>query len=461
MDSELPNSTTQGDELPPYNYYFRALLVSVAGVGTLASSLTWPLQPPVALLMIILLAFPHISYHYTKRQQGAKAKRLTAWLGYIDAALIGTLLSFTNFSTLPCILFLTAIQFNALINGGMNKWSGDNIAFACGVFLSFFIYDPHWVFSSTLEITSVSLIGISTYYCVCALYVYKLIDNLKHRVALLNTKQQVYKLRAYKLSRYLPPPVWKAVNSDDDKDLKTSRKSLTIFFSDIKGFSKLSEELEAETLTDILNTYLTEMAKISTQFGGSIDKFIGDGIMITYGDGNSKGMKHDALNCLSMAIAMKKKMKILQHQWFNQGIKNPLQIRMGINTGYCTVGTFGTAHHLDYTVLGTHVNLANRLESAAEPGEILISYETWSLVKDVILCRDKGDISVKGFSHPVRVYQVMDFRKNLGRDQNYYEENHEGFSMHLDLEKVRNYDKEKVIESLESAANRLREKVIG
>ncbi len=87
--------------------------------------------------------------------------------------------------------------------------------------------------------------------------------------------------------------------------------------------------------------------------------------MVIFGDHDSKGLKSDALRCISMSIAMRRRMKVLQQQWFNQGIKKPLKIRMGINTGYCTVGTFGTSHHLDYTVLGTHVNLASRLESAA------------------------------------------------------------------------------------------------
>ena len=182
--------------------------------------------------------------------------------------------------------------------------------------------------------------------------------------------------------------------------------------------------------------------------------------MVIFGDSNSRGVKEDCMSALGMAIAMKKKMKSLQQEWYNQGIKTPLQIRMGINTGYCTVGTFGTSNHLDYTVLGTHVNLASRLESAAEPDEILISHETWSLVKDAIMCRDKGEITVKGMTHPVKVYQVVDFRRDLGKNQSYFEDRAEGFIMYLDLEKVRNYEKGKVIRALETAAEKLRDKVI-
>jgi adenylate cyclase len=285
-----------------------------------------------------------------------------------------------------------------------------------------------------------------------------------HRLMLsqkqLENEQKWHKIRAYKLSRYLPPTVWQAINRGDDKNLQAERKRITVFFSDIKDFSQLSEEIEAESLTELLNHYLTEMSKVVAHYGGTIDKFMGDGMMVLFGDSQSKGVKDDATRCTAMAIAMKKKIKSMQSDWYNQGIKKPLQVRMGINTGYCTVGTFGTSNHLDYTVLGTQVNLASRLESAAEPDEILISHETWSLVKDVIMCRDKGEIQVKGFALPVKVYQVADLRKEMGKHQSYLEDRAEGFSMYLDLDKIRNYDKQKVIDSLQKAAEQLKDKVI-
>lgn len=83
---------------------------------------------------------------------------------------------------------------------------------------------------------------------------------------------------------------------------------------------------------------------------------------------------------------------------------------MGISTGYCTVGNFGADTRMDYTIIGREVNLASRLENAAKAGEILIAQETYQLVRDKILCADKGKISIKGFSQPVQVYQVVDFR---------------------------------------------------
>lgn len=458
-----PPSVAPLTDTPLQQYYFRAL-ICFAAAGTLASYMEWSelsaLNPLYLGTIVFLLLYTYFTYHFTHKLPPARLKKVSRWLSYADAALIGMVLSLTDFSLLPLALFLTMIQFNALLSGGVRRWAEDNAAFVAGIALSFTVHQPQWVFSSSIEISAASLIGIITYFLAYALYVHQRIHKLTLRQKKLESEQKWHKIRAYKLSRYLPPPVWSAINQGKDHMLLAERKKITVFFSDIKDFSQLSEEMEPESLTELLNHYLTEMSKIVTQFGGTIDKFMGDGIMVIYGDSNSRGVKEDCMNALGMAIAMKKKMKSLQQEWYNQGIKTPLQIRMGINTGYCTVGTFGTSNHLDYTVLGTHVNLASRLESAAEPDEILISHETWSLVKDAIMCRDKGEITVKGMSHPVKVYQVVDFRKDLGKNQSYFEDRAEGFIMYLDLEKVRNYEKGKVIRALETAAEKLRDKVI-
>src|SRR5690606_22310649 len=162
----------------------------------------------------------------------------------------------------------------------------------------------------------------------------------------------------------------------------------------------------------------------------------------------------------AMAIAMRKHMKVLRQQWRAQGITKPLEIRMGINTGYCTVGNFGADTRMGYTIIGREVNLASRLESAASEGQILISHETYSLVKDLIMCRDMGQINVKGFSRPVQIYEVVDHRRDLGARSSYVEHELPGFSMYLDTNGIQNYDKEKVILALSQAADKLRDKVI-
>ncbi|MCP8899150.1 adenylate/guanylate cyclase domain-containing protein [Gilvimarinus xylanilyticus] len=441
-------------------YYFRTLMCFATG-GTLAAMMDWKAVNWVYIAAIVfLLGYAYGSYAYTNRQEGETQIKAQRWFSYADAAIIGIILNLINFSLLPSILFLAMIQFNALLHGGLRRWLEDNTALACGVGLSLLVHKPQLIFNSSFQISAVSLIGILTYFLAYALYMHQRFHRLKLNSEKLLNEQKWHKIRAYKLSRYLAPAVWQAVNQGRDETLQAERKKITVFFSDIKDFSQLSEEMEAEALTELLNQYLTEMTKIVAHFGGTIDKFMGDAVMVLFGDSTSKGVKDDCLRCVHMAIAMKKRMKSLQLEWWNQGIKKPLQIRMGINTGFCTVGTFGTSSHLDYTVLGTHVNLASRLESAADPDEILISHETWSLVKDSVLCRDKGEITVKGFSAPVKVYQVAGLRKDMGRNQTYFEDRTEGFSMYLDLDKVKNYDKDRVITALKKAADKLNDKII-
>ena len=181
--------------------------------------------------------------------------------------------------------------------------------------------------------------------------------------------------------------------------------------------------------------------------------------MIFFGDPTSEGTKTDAQKCVAMAIAMRKHMKVLQQKWRSQGIKSPLQIRMGINTGYCTVGNFGAEQRMDYTIVGKEVNLASRLEGLAEAGEILLSYETFSLIKDTVMCRDKGEIQVKGFSRSLPIYQVVGFRKELGSESSYMEHQVDGFSMYIDEEKILTSDKKRVLAALESATARIKEQV--
>lgn len=450
----------QGIELTLRQNDIRAL-ICCAVTGTVVSGINWnDIQPLDLLILIGVLSYTVISYlfvrKYAKIGLGYKYFQVISTL---DAGVIGWVITFSNFSVLPTILFFTMIQFNSLIIGGLRKWAQDNVAFALGIGLSFLIRQPKIAFGDSFEISSISLISIFSYFCAYAIYVHNRIRKLDLANRKLTNELTLYKLRTYKLSRYLTPTVWQAVSEGREKSLATERKPVTVFFSDIKGFSALAEQLEAEALNDLLNSYLTEMAKIATKHKGTIDKFMGDAVMVIFGDSKSGGLKVDALHCMAMAIEMRRKMKELQTVWYNEGIKEPLQIRMGINTGYCTVGSFGTSHYMDYTVLGTHVNLASRLESAAQPGEILVSHETWSLVKDVIMCRDKGEITAKGFSHPIKVYQVVDFRKDLGGRQTYFEQITEGFSMHMDLEKIRNYDRGKLTDYLRDMAERLRDKI--
>lgn len=445
---------TDGGDFSFRQHHIRAL-VCFAAAGTSFSHINWQdINWSLVGITIFVVLYSLVSYLYLKRYSSNQGRSFDRFMT-ADAAMIGLVLNFTEFRLLPTILFVTMVQFNSLINGGLRKWAIDDAAMIGGMVVGFFLKAPQWVYSDRLEINSLSLIGIFTYFCAYGLYAHKRMKKLDNHIKKLTSEHTLYKLRSYKLARYLTPTVWKAINEGKEHTLTTDRKRVTVFFSDIMGFSALSEELEPETLTELLNSYLTEMARIATKHKGTIDKFMGDAVMVIFGDAQSEGLKMDCLRCVSMAIEMRKKMLELQVRWSAIGIKNPLKIRMGINTGYCTVGSFGTSHYMDYTVLGTHVNLASRLESAAEPGQILISHDTWSLVKDMVMCQDKGEIPIRGFNQPVKVYQVDDFRKDLGKENSWMEYTSEGFSLHLDMEKLQNYQKDKVIEILRKASEQI------
>ena len=211
------------------------------------------------------------------------------------------------------------------------------------------------------------------------------------------------------LAKYLSPQIYKNIfETDTDKVETYTRKKLTVFFSDIKEFTSLSDTLDPDLLAEIINEYLSEMTEIALHFGGTIDKFIGDAILIFFGDPETEGTALDAEKCVNMAIAMRKRVGELDEVWKKEkGITQGLQVRTGISTGYCTVGNFGSVQRVDYTVLGSPVNLAARLEAACGPQEILVSPETKSLVEKVFEFEEKKPIKLKGFSESIKPYQLI------------------------------------------------------
>jgi class 3 adenylate cyclase len=197
------------------------------------------------------------------------------------------------------------------------------------------------------------------------------------------------------------------------------------------------------------------MSEIALSYGATIDKYVGDAILIFFGDPETRGVKEDALACVEMAIAMRQKMRELQGVWRASGIEKPLQCRIGINTGYCTVGNFGSEDRMDYTIIGGGVNLASRLEAAATPGEILMSYETYANVRHRIHCEERGHISVKGIAYPVATYQVVDTYENLGKERSFIHEECASLRLDLDLEAMSADDRGHAAAVLREALDRL------
>jgi len=259
-----------------------------------------------------------------------------------------------------------------------------------------------------------------------------------------------------KISRYLSPQIYKSIFSGQkDVVVHTERKRLTIFFSDIKDFTATTERLQPEALTSMLNEYLTEMSTIALRHGGTIDKFIGDAILVFFGDPETKGATEDAKACLRMAMEMRRRLAELKIKWRQEGTEEPFVVRMGINTGFCNVGNFGSNDRMDYTIIGAEANLAARLQSIAEAGKIVISYETYALVQDMVAAHPLPPITMKGISREIIPYAVEGVITGSDRHTRILSEHIAGLDLDLDLEQVRGEEAERARAALLEALRAL------
>ncbi|SHM86010.1 adenylate/guanylate cyclase domain-containing protein [Phytopseudomonas punonensis] len=461
MNTTLPIVPNGLPSLLTREYYSRVLAYLAVAASVAAGTYEQVFSHGLLWIVPYALLYPHLAHWLSKRFRDEHKHRTLLTLLFVDALHCGAAAALLSFSVVPSLMCLLILSFSTLIVGGLRDMGLALLVAFSGTLLTASLTELHVAPETPALVALVSIGFTIMYICITAYFVHQQgirLAQVRHQI---KGEQEKAARLARNLAKYLSPQVWESIFSGKKHvRLETQRKKLTVFFSDIRGFTELSEELEAEALTDLLNTYLNEMSKICMKFGGTIDKFIGDSVMVFFGDPSSQGAKKDAMAAVSMAIAMRKHMKVLRQHWRAQGITKPLEIRMGLNTGYCTVGNFGADTRMDYTIIGRDVNLASRLESAAEAGEILISHETYSLIKDVIMCRDKGQINVKGFTRPVQIYQVVDFRRDLGATSSYMEHELPGFSMYLDTNGIQNFDKDRVIEALEQAAEKLRDKII-
>jgi PAS domain S-box-containing protein len=223
-----------------------------------------------------------------------------------------------------------------------------------------------------------------------------------------------------KLSRYLSPQVYKQIfEGFQDSKIEAKRKKLTIYFSDIKDFTSTTEDMEPEDLTYLLNKYFSEMTKIALEHGATVDKFVGDAMLVFFGDPQTRGVREDALQCVRMAVAMQRRMADLQSLWREKGYDKPFRMRAGVNTGYCNVGNFGSDLRMDYTIIGAEVNLAARLEQNADADGIMLSYETWALVQDEFQAEESTPVKAKGIAQEIRCFALKNILGGDGVQRNF------------------------------------------
>ena len=281
-------------------------------------------------------------------------------------------------------------------------------------------------------------------------------EKLNKLAQSLDEKSTMLEGLSSKLAKYLSPQIYQSIFSgEQDVSLTTKRKKLTVYFSDIKNFTQTTEDMQPEDLTYLLNSYFTEMSAIALKHGATIDKFIGDAMLMFFGDPETKGVKEDARACLRMAIEMQQRMDDLKKVWWAKGFEHPFEMRVGINTGYCNVGNFGSEDRMDYTIIGGEVNLAARLEANADPGGILMSYETYALVKDLVETEARKTLQVKGIRREVKPYAVIGILDNHEQNQHVIRQGYSGFDLFLNLDKLSADDREKAKQDLSAALNRL------
>jgi adenylate cyclase len=198
--------------------------------------------------------------------------------------------------------------------------------------------------------------------------------------------------------------VEKILANPDEIHLGGENQVVTILFSDIRGFTRMSEHMEPHSVVELLNEYFSEMTDIIFDSGGTLDKYLGDGIMAVYGAPLPKA--DDALRATKTAIEMQRALTALNRNWESRG-QQPLQIGVGVNTGPVTAGNIGSAKRMDYTVIGDAVNLASRLCANAAGGQILVSQSTYSQLSGIIPAQRLEPIRVKGKETPVELVEVL------------------------------------------------------
>ena len=216
-------------------------------------------------------------------------------------------------------------------------------------------------------------------------------------------------------SSFVSPGVMRAIlNNPEQINLGGSKQSLSVLFSDIEGYTSLSNSLKPNEILELLREYLDSMTQIVLGHDGTIDKIMGDGIMAFFGAPVS--FDNHTEKAVLTALKMQKSVNSLVTKWESEG-KSSMQIRVGIATGDVFVGNIGSKQHLEYTVLGPTVNLASRLETKAEPGKILISEETYNIIKNDFICFKSEGLSLKGYSKEYFPYYVVGKTGELSEEE--------------------------------------------
>ncbi len=223
----------------------------------------------------------------------------------------------------------------------------------------------------------------------------------------LRTVSDELELQRDRLSRYVAAPVAARLNERITTKAPLERRWLTVAFIDISDFTALTERLEPEDLTNLLDAFFAALVELAARHKGNLHKFLGDGALISFGDANSEGRRADARACVAMLGQLARLIEQLNAAGRSLGIPAVLAVRAGVASGYCSVGDFGSDTRIEYTMIGAAVNLASRLEGLALTGETWVSQATRDLVGadqfDAL-----GPFAVKGVAEPVTAFRLRE-----------------------------------------------------
>lgn len=274
----------------------------------------------------------------------------------------------------------------------LSAWQGSifsGVLFFGYLFLSYLLFKFNYSFDFLAP-------AVAALLCYLAIIVYRFFAEEREKIYIKKT-----------FGHYLSPHVMEDILRDPARlKLGGEKQFLTVLFSDIRGFTTMSEKLKPEEVVGLLNEYLTEMVKVVFKHDGTLDKFIGDAVMAFWGapiPQNDHPIK--AVNC---AVDMIKALRTLQEKWKSEG-KELIDVGIGINTGDMVVGNMGSMERMDYTVIGDNVNLASRLEGLNKEynSKIIISDSTYDAVKDFVETKFLGEVKVKGKAKAVKIYSVI------------------------------------------------------
>mgnify|MGYP001822203553 FL=1 len=210
-----------------------------------------------------------------------------------------------------------------------------------------------------------------------------------------------------KLSHYFSEKLLKRLlTTDSTVELQTERRNITIMFVDLCGFTDMTDRIESEQVSKLLNQYLSEVVPLVEQHGATLVQVIGDGIMIFLGAPDEMENDEQAITAVRLAIEIQNKMKQLAKDWLNSGLDFEGPARIGIHQDYVTVGNFGSQEMMEYTAVGRGINLASRLEASCTPGNIKISYPVYQLCKEKFDFGKLKEETVKGFSRQIKVCEL-------------------------------------------------------